>query len=80
MNRFCRPLLLLVLSSLVASCVSTSEQLAQRNNERCAARGLQPGTDRFSDCVVQLESERVQRMDKNRRDAMESRPDIPGSR
>jgi hypothetical protein len=73
-------LILLALAPLVAGCISTSEQVTQRINERCAARGLQPGTDRFSDCVVQLESERTQRMDQNRRDAMERRPDIPGSR
>ncbi len=72
MTRFARRAsLLLVLSAPLTHCVSTSEQMAQRNNERCAARGLQPNTDAFNDCVVRLEGERLQRMDDNRRRAME---------
>ena len=71
MNFFPHPvLLLLVLSALVASCAST-EQIAQRNSERCAARGLQPGTDAFSDCVVALEGERDKRMETRRREMLE---------
>ena len=73
-----RLILPLVLTLLAAGCVSTSEQLAQRNNERCAARGLQPGSDRFSECLVQLEGERVQRMETHHRQMMERPPDVPG--
>ena len=78
MGHICRLILLLVLTSFAAGCISTSEQLAQRNNERCANRGLQPGTDRFSECLVQLEGERVQRMESHRRGMMERPPDVPG--
>ena len=72
---FCRPIFLLILSALVASCTSAG-QLAQRDNERCVSLGLQPKSDAFSDCVVQMESERQQRMDNNRREMME-KPFIP---
>jgi hypothetical protein len=75
---FCRFIILLALAGLVANCASSAEQLAQRNNERCAARGLQPNTDAFSDCVVALDSQRDQRMESRRRDMME-RSAIPGS-
>jgi len=60
----------LALGLLVAGCAS-SAQLTQRNEERCAARGYQPKTDAFNNCVVQLEGERQQRMESNRREMME---------
>jgi hypothetical protein len=76
MSYFHQPIILLMLAALLAGCASSAEQLAQRNNERCAARGLQPNTDAFSDCVVALETERTVRMESRRRDMME-RSNIP---
>ena len=73
-----RTTLLLALLVPLAGCVTSSpEQIAQRNNDRCIARGYKPGTDEFADCVVRVDSERDQRMERNRRDLME-RPSDPG--
>ena len=68
---FSRSILALALATLVAGCITTAEQQAQRNEERCAARGYQPKTDPFNDCVVRMESERGQRMESNRRYQLE---------
>ncbi len=75
----CRILVLLTLSVTLASCITTSspEQIAQRNNDRCIARGYKPGTDDFADCVVRVDSERDQKMERNRRELLE-KPDGPG--
>lgn len=75
---FGRTVLLLALSALLAGCITTAEQVAQRNEERCEARGYKPGTDAFSDCVVRIESERDQRRESRRREALET-PNIPPS-
>ena len=68
---FYRSILALALGTLVTGCITTAEQQAQRNEERCAARGYQPKTGPFNDCVVRLESERSQRMESNRRYQLE---------
>jgi hypothetical protein len=73
---FYRLILALALSLLAAGCVTTPEQQAKRNEERCVARGYQPNTDQFNDCVVRIESERSQRMESNRRQLLE-KPDNP---
>jgi hypothetical protein len=79
MNCFlCRSVVLLALAGLAAGCGSSRERLAQRDQEQCAARGLKPNTDAFSDCILALESQRDQRMESRRRDMME-RSAIPGS-
>ena len=75
---FTRSILLLALSVLLASCITSAEQVAQRNNERCEARGYKPGTDAFSDCVVRVESERDARTEARRREAIE-KPALPPS-
>ena len=54
-----------------------SRLAGKRNNDRCIARGYKPGTDEFADCVVRVDSERDQRMERNRRDLME-KPSDPG--
>jgi hypothetical protein len=74
-----RTVVVLALSVPLASCAtaSTPQQIAQRNNDRCIARGYQPGTDAFADCVVRVDNERDQRMEKNRREMLE-KPDGPG--
>jgi hypothetical protein len=66
----CRSILPLALCLLVASCASTT-QLAQRDSDRCAARGYQPNTDDFKDCIVRLETERTVRTDARHREMME---------
>ena len=68
--RFGRRGFVLLLGLALVGCAST-EQLAQRNNERCAARGFQPNTDAFNNCLLQLESERELRMDTRRRELNE---------
>ena len=55
----------------LAGCITSSEQLAQRDNDRCVARGHQPNTDKFAECLKLVESERIERMERNRRDNME---------
>ena len=65
-----RSILLLALGLFVAGCSSAS-QLAQRDEERCAARGLQPQTDAYTNCLVSLETERKLRMDARHREQVE---------
>jgi hypothetical protein len=74
-RRFPRLAPLLLLAALAAACTS-AKQLAERNNERCVARGYTPGTDAFADCVVRIEGEGQARMERNRREMME-RPGGP---
>lgn len=70
-----RIMLALALCAPAAGCLTTSpEQQAKRNEERCVARGYKPGTDEFSDCVVRVDNERDQRMERNRREMMERPP------
>ena len=80
MTNPCRSVLLLAISVLAASCSSlmSPEQLAQRNEERCVARGYQPKTDAFADCLVRLENERDDRLRAVHREAAE-RNGIPSS-
>ena len=68
---FYRSILALALGALVAGCITTAEQQAQRNEERCAARGLKPNSDAYSDCVAGLESQRERRMDVRRQEMLE---------
>ena len=68
---FYRSILALALGTLVTGCITTAEQQRQRNEEPSAARGYQPKTDPFNDCVVRMESERSQRMESNRRYQLE---------
>jgi hypothetical protein len=72
-----RSILVLLLGTLATGCVTTAEQQARHNEERCVARGYKPGTDEFSDCVVRIDSERDQRKEQNRRNLLE-KPDSPG--
>jgi uncharacterized lipoprotein YajG len=68
--RFTRSIPLLLSTVLLAGCAS-SEQLVQRNNERCASRGLQLGTEAFSNCVAELETEGELRRSARHRDMVE---------
>ncbi len=67
---------ILLASALMAGCSSTA-RLAQNDSDRCAARGLQPGTDAFSDCVVRLETERKTRAESRYRDMVVERTAVP---
>jgi hypothetical protein len=66
-----RSILLLALGLPMAGCITTAEQVAQRNNERCAERGYQPKTDAFADCLVRLDSERDARLQARHREVTE---------
>jgi len=66
-----RALVLLALSGLLSGCLTTAEQRAEQANERCVARGYQPKTDAFSDCLVRLETERQLRVQTREREMME---------
>ena len=62
-------------TALLANCSSlrpSQEELAARDKERCAARGYQPNTDAFADCVVRVEGERQARMDQRHRELTET--------
>lgn len=65
-----RLVLLLALGPLVTGCLSVG-QLGQRDEERCAARGLQPNTDAYANCLTSLETERKLRMDARHREQVE---------
>ena len=75
---FGRPILALVLCAFASGCITTAEQQAQRNEERCVERGYQPKSDAFNDCVVRLETESTIRMDQRHREAVEKSA-IPSS-
>jgi hypothetical protein len=63
--------LALALCLVAAGCITTAERAAQRNNERCAARGHQPNTKGFNDCLGQLDNERDARREAGRREMIE---------
>jgi hypothetical protein len=64
------PVPALLLAMTMAGCAS-APQLAQSNNERCAASGHAPGTDAFANCVVRLETESQVRRDARHREMVE---------
>ena len=77
MHRFIGRLFpLFILMAFIAGCTSAKE-LAERNNERCVARGYTPDTDAFADCVVRIEGERDARIERNRREMMERPAETP---
>ena len=68
---FGRPILVLALCALATGCITTAEQQAQRDEERCVERGYQPKTDAFADCLVRLETDKTVRMDQRHREMVE---------
>jgi hypothetical protein len=59
-----------LLVGVLTGCAS-SAQLAQRYNDRCVQRGLEPGTDAFRHCVAQLENDSAARRDARHREMVE---------
>jgi hypothetical protein len=76
MTRF---ILLSILAALLAGCTSAKD-VAQRNEERCLARGLQPKTDAYQECLNQLDNERDRRMETRRRELLEQSAAPPSNR
>ena len=68
-------LLLSLLAASLAACTSTKD-IEARNEQRCQARGFEPNSKLYNDCLSQLEAERSSRMEQRRREALEQ-PAIP---
>lgn len=68
-------LLLSLLAVTLAACASTKDVEA-RNEQRCQARGFEPNSKLYEDCMRQLDAERSARMEQRRREALEQ-PAIP---
>jgi hypothetical protein len=68
-------LLLSLLAATLAACASAKDAEA-RNEQRCTARGFEPNSKLYNDCLSQLEAERGARMEQRRREALE-KPAIP---
>ena len=79
-STFCRSIVVLVLSALIAACAMTAEQQAARDDERCTARGLQPQSKAHDDCVLGLRASRDTREQQRHRDLVEQRAPTPYSR
>jgi hypothetical protein len=75
-----RPLLrlspsLLLLAASLAACTSAKD-IEARNEARCQARGLEPNTKNYEDCMRQVDAERSARMEQRRREQVET-PYVP---
>jgi hypothetical protein len=70
-HSFGRPIVVLTLCALASGCITTAEQQAKRNEERCVERGYQPKSDAFNDCIVRLETDSTVRMDQRHREMVE---------
>ena len=66
-----RSILVLAAGACLAGCSSSPERTAERDSERCAARGLEPNSEAFKTCLVQMESGRQFRTDARHRDMLE---------
>jgi uncharacterized protein YecT (DUF1311 family) len=64
---------------LVAACAASPEQQAQRDDERCAARGYKPDTKEHSECLTSLASQRDMRLQRRHQELVE-RPSTPDRR
>jgi hypothetical protein len=76
-STFCRSIVVLMLSGLVAACAMTAEQQVARDDERCTARGLQPQSKAHDECVSGLQRQRDTRMQQRHRDLVEQRAPTP---
>jgi hypothetical protein len=77
-STFCRFIVVSLLVGSVAACASSAEQQAQRDDERCTARGYQPNSKAHDDCVTSLAAQRDARMQQRHRELVE-RPATPNS-
>jgi len=71
-----RSLLLLSLLAVTLAACASAKDIEARNEARCQARGLQPNTKNYEDCMAQVETERTNRMEQRRREALEQ-PYVP---
>jgi hypothetical protein len=76
-STFCRSIVVLTLTGLVAACAMTAEQQTARDDERCTARGLQPQSKAHDDCVLGLRASRDTREQQRHRDLVEQRAPTP---
>lgn len=76
-STFCRSIVVLTLTGLVAACAMTAEQQTARDDERCTARGLKPTTKEHDDCVTGLQRQRDTRMQQRHQDLVEQRAPTP---
>ena len=76
-----RLLALALAAPLLAGCLTSgpsAQQVAQQNEERCAARGHKPDSQAFSDCIAQIEAPRERRMNERRNEMLE-RSNMPSA-
>jgi hypothetical protein len=66
-----RWLAVLALCLLSAGCLTTAEQQAKNDGERCVKRGLQPGTKEFDFCLSQIDGDRETRIQQRRQEMLE---------
>ena len=72
MTRSCwRSLLALMLATLTSGCLTTAENQAKVNNDRCVARGYQPDTPDFNACLSRVDTEHEVRMQSRRQELLE---------
>jgi hypothetical protein len=62
--------IILALGLLLAGCAS-AERLAQRDATRCTARGFEPNSADYKNCLAQLDNERSARIDARHREMVE---------
>ena len=75
-----RSILALALCALTTGCITSAEQIAERNNQRCVARGYQPDTKDFNDCLARVETERSLRMQSRHQEIIERSAVPPSNR
>jgi len=72
MTRTCwRTLLALMLATLTSGCLTSAENQAKIDNDRCVARGYQPNTPDFSSCLQRVGNEHDSRMQQRRQEMLE---------
>jgi hypothetical protein len=75
-NAMTRSLLLLSLLAVTLAACASAKDVEARNEQRCTARGFEPNTKLYEDCMSSLAAESSARMEQRRREALE-KPAIP---
>jgi uncharacterized protein YecT (DUF1311 family) len=70
-SAFSRLIVLSALCAFAAACATSPEQQAQRDEDRCTARGYKPQTKQHDDCVSGLASSRDARLQRQHRELVE---------